>query len=149
METTRNMTGRRLDDQDQKLIAALCRNARQPLVKLARDLGLSRSATQERLNRLERDGIIQGYTAQIREGILVSAWASIELHDSFSCDSVIPALRAMDEIRQCYALSGPTDMLVLIEAASLERISELREVIADLASVRRITIAPVLLGIKL
>src|SRR3954470_23221937 len=55
------MAKRNLDDTDRKLIALLRANARTPTAALARNLGLSRSAVQERLRRLERDGVTQGY----------------------------------------------------------------------------------------
>ena len=54
-----------LDDKDHILIGALRRNARESLVGLARTVGLSRSATQERMRRLEREGIIRGYTVDL------------------------------------------------------------------------------------
>jgi Lrp/AsnC family transcriptional regulator, leucine-responsive regulatory protein len=51
-----------LDDKDEALLLALERDARASVVALAREIGLSRSATQERLGRLERSGAIAGYT---------------------------------------------------------------------------------------
>ncbi len=51
-----------LDEKDKILIAKLRRNARESLVGLARSVGLSRSATQERMRRLEREGVIKAYT---------------------------------------------------------------------------------------
>src|SRR5256885_1234973 len=56
------MAKRSLDDTDRKMIALLRANARTPTAALARSLGLSRSAVQERLRRLERDQVIRGYT---------------------------------------------------------------------------------------
>ncbi len=54
------MAKRTIDDIDRLLISLLSANARQPAALLARRLGLSRSAVQERLKRLERDGVIAG-----------------------------------------------------------------------------------------
>ncbi|HEY1386577.1 MAG TPA: AsnC family transcriptional regulator, partial [Dongiaceae bacterium] len=56
------MAKRNLDDTDRRLISLLRANARMPTAALGRHLGLSRSAVQERLKRLERDGVITGYT---------------------------------------------------------------------------------------
>ncbi len=53
---------RKLDETDHKMLALLAENARQSVKELARRIGLSRSAAQERLARLERDGILAGYT---------------------------------------------------------------------------------------
>ena len=51
---------KRLDAKDRGLLSLLRTNARLPVVALAKALGLSRSATQERLQRLESGGTIQG-----------------------------------------------------------------------------------------
>ena len=56
---------RRLDETDRRLIARLQENARIPIAALARDVGLSRSAVQERLERLEKSQTIMGYTVQL------------------------------------------------------------------------------------
>jgi DNA-binding Lrp family transcriptional regulator len=140
-----------LDERDRKLLSLLQQNARQPLVALARALELSRSATQERLRRLERDGVIQAYRAVVRaEGRPpVQAWVSLTLGPDRSCADVVPTLRALPEVRLCHSLSGPVDILVLIEAASLGRLSEVRERIAALPAVTGATTAPVLADHKL
>ncbi len=52
-------------DTDEKLIALLKANAREPTASLARKLGLARSTVQERLARLEREGIVRGYTVML------------------------------------------------------------------------------------
>ena len=54
-----------LDDLDRRLIAELSADARLTQVALAARVGLSRSAVQERLKRLERDGVILGYTLRL------------------------------------------------------------------------------------
>ncbi|MEO1324964.1 MAG: winged helix-turn-helix transcriptional regulator, partial [Pseudomonadota bacterium] len=51
-----------LDEKDRKLLAALKQDSRASLVALAREIDLSRSATHDRITRLEERGIIQGYT---------------------------------------------------------------------------------------
>ena len=53
---------RKLDQTDQQILTLLAENARQSVKELARRIGLSRSAAQERLARLERDGVLAGYT---------------------------------------------------------------------------------------
>jgi len=52
-------------DADAKLIDLLRANAREPTASLARKLGLARSTVQERLARLEREGIVKGYTVRL------------------------------------------------------------------------------------
>ena len=51
-----------MDDLDEHLLARLRENARAPVAELARALGLSRTTIQSRLAKLERTGVIAGYS---------------------------------------------------------------------------------------
>ncbi|WP_140295980.1 Lrp/AsnC family transcriptional regulator, partial [Vibrio parahaemolyticus] len=55
-----------LDKLDRKILSSLLTNGRESIANLSRNIGLSRTAVAERINRLEKTGIIKGYTAQIR-----------------------------------------------------------------------------------
>jgi DNA-binding Lrp family transcriptional regulator len=57
----------KMDDLDQHLLARLRENARAPVAELARALGLSRTTVQSRLARLERSGVIAGYSVKLSE----------------------------------------------------------------------------------
>ena len=61
-----------LDATDRKLIALLQDNARLSTVALAKAVGLSRSAVQERVHRLESAGVIAQYTVRLGSGITSS-----------------------------------------------------------------------------
>lgn len=52
-------------ERDMALLKLLQENAREPVSGLARKLGVSRTAVQERINRLMRDGVIEGFTVRI------------------------------------------------------------------------------------
>lgn len=54
-----------LTDKDRQLLGLLQANAREPTASLARKLGVSRSAVQERITRLEKAGVITGYSVRI------------------------------------------------------------------------------------
>ncbi|HWU00142.1 MAG TPA: Lrp/AsnC family transcriptional regulator [Terriglobales bacterium] len=56
---------RQLDDRDRQILALLREDARLPLKTLAAKVGLARSSLRDRLARLEADGIIRGYHAEI------------------------------------------------------------------------------------
>jgi len=58
------MTGK-LDDKDLSLIALLRSNTQMSVVSLAKSLGVSRATVQNRINKLEHDGMILGYTVKI------------------------------------------------------------------------------------
>ena len=55
--------------EDRRLLALLKANARESTASLARKLGLSRTTVQERIRRLERNGVIAGYAVRIAEDV--------------------------------------------------------------------------------
>ncbi|MCC4790615.1 AsnC family transcriptional regulator, partial [Vibrio splendidus] len=61
-----NISLQGLDKLDRKILSNLLSNGRESIANLSRNIGLSRTAVAERINRLEKTGIIKGYTAQIR-----------------------------------------------------------------------------------
>ena len=130
-----------LDDKDEALLSELERNARASVVDLARRIGLSRSATQERLARLERSGAIAGYTVRrggMAGGRRAHAWLTVRYADSVSCAQIMPRLRHMDDVRAAYALSGDLDLLVEVETdgtAALERVAEAIRAVPGVARV--------------
>lgn len=63
--STKEPTMRELDAKDREILAILSKEARIPLKTLAGRIGLSRSATGERVANLEKNGVIRGYRADI------------------------------------------------------------------------------------
>lgn len=135
-----------LDDIDQRLLALLAGNARKPLVALAKAVGLSRSAVQERLQRLERSGAIAGYT--IRRGDTgtrpVQAWLQLRFVPGKACIDVMDALTELEPVRLCHSVAGDVDLLVLVECAAIADVGHVRERIAALPAVASVTTLPVL-----
>ncbi|QCI65846.1 Lrp/AsnC family transcriptional regulator [Phreatobacter stygius] len=127
-----------LDDRDRGLIAALRRNARESLVALARRVGLSRSATQERLRRLERDGVILGYTVrlgQAAEAAPVRALIAVSFTPGRNCDHVVPRLAGIPEILACQSLAGAIDLMLTVDCASTVALDQVRQAIASTSGV--------------
>jgi DNA-binding Lrp family transcriptional regulator len=135
-----------LDDVDHRLLALLTDNARRPLVALAKAVGLSRSAVQERLQRLERSGAIAGYT--IRRGgdraPPVQAWLQLRFKPGKACADVMGPLSDIEAVRVCHSVAGDIDLLVLLECAAIADVGRVRERIAALPEVASVTTLPVL-----
>lgn len=90
-----------LDFKDELLLMTLQRNARASVVELAQRIGLSRSATQERLARLERKGVIAGYTVRLgtrKASERIRAWLLITHNKQGSCAKSVPILKTIPEI---------------------------------------------------
>ena len=120
------MAKRSLDDIDRGLIALLRGNARLPTAALGRRLGLSRSAVQERLKRLERDGVILGYTLILGRQ---SERPEIEAHVHLILDPKLQerafqALKGLPEVAAAYTAAGPFDAVALLSARSAAHLDE-------------------------
>lgn len=130
-----------LDEKGKLLIAALKRNARESLVSLARRIGLSRSATQERLKRLEKDGVITGYTVKLgkTETPATVATLSVTFAPGKTCAQVVPQLRPILEIVSCLSLAGPIDLMLRVECASNAALEDIRRRIAALPGIASVS----------
>ena len=142
---------RRIDDEkDAELLALLRTDARLPATTLASRLGVSRSAVQQRLARLERDGIIVGYTAVLGEKAaplgMLQAHVLIEV-GARDLPRLVSSLKSRHEIRRCYTASGQYDLLVMLEAASTQQLDGVLDWIGEIPGVRR-TVTSLLLSTK-
>ena len=134
-----------LDATDRKLIALLQDNARLSTVALAKAVALSRSAVQERLQRLEAAGVIAQYTVRLGAGgDPLQAWLLLRYADGFSCDDVMPLLHGLPEVLLCHSVAGDTDLFVLVRADTPSALADLRERIAGFKGVDDVTTVPVL-----
>ena len=131
-------------DTDTKLIALLRANAREPTASLARKLGLARSTVQERIARLEREGIIKGYTVRVSEEAEARKLRAIVMMtaDAKQADRVASELKKMSEVRSLSAVSGAFDMIAMVEAdtparmdAALDRIGRAHGVEKTVSSI--------------
>ena len=95
-------------DTDSKLIALLKANAREPTASLARKLGLARSTVQERMARLEREGLIKGYTVRLSDEAESRRLQAIVMiaADPKQADRAAAELKRMSDVRSLFAVSG-------------------------------------------
>ena len=135
-----------LDAKDRQLIHLLAQNARRPLTTLAKAINLSRSATQERLQRLEDSRVIMGYT--VRMGMAdrkkIEFWLLVKLKQGVTCLQTVPVIKSFAGANEVYALAGDVDLLVHGSADSADAVSNMREEIAALATVADVRTYPIL-----
>ncbi|HZI83053.1 MAG TPA: Lrp/AsnC family transcriptional regulator [Casimicrobiaceae bacterium] len=143
------MTKRRLTGEQERLLALLRRDARESAASLARKLGVARTTVQERIRRLERDGVIAGYTVRVSEGFArqrITAQVLINV-DPKAGERVVRALEAQPWVRAVYALSGVFDYEVRIEGGSTEEIDRHLDAIGRIDGIQR-TQTSIVLSIK-
>ncbi len=124
-----------LDEQDRRLLAELTADARMTQAALGARLGLSRSSVQERIKRLEREGVIQGYTLRLGVEREVRVRAFILIKGGASHDKLVKMLEAFPEIRSADSVSGDIDLVLQVEGERLEDINRIRDEVARLAGV--------------
>jgi DNA-binding Lrp family transcriptional regulator len=124
-----------LDRIDVKILAALQRDGRSTIQKLAETVGLSPRASLERVRRLEASGVIAGYQAVLELRALsrpVNVFAEIFLEKHANRGRLEKRLNAIDEIVECWEVSGAVDYLARFVCADIAAYEELtRELIDD------------------
>lgn len=124
-----------MDELDQKLITLLRHNARRSISDLALDAGVSRATARARLERLEKDGHILGYTVILRADTVDQAVRGIMMIEieGHVTDRVVKALGGFSEIAEIHTTNGRWDLIAEISADTL----------SDLDSVlRRVRLVP-------
>jgi DNA-binding Lrp family transcriptional regulator len=135
-----------LDETDHQLLSLLRENARSPTAELARRLGLSRTTVQSRIERLERGGVVAGYTVKVADEVeanLVRTYVLVTLAPK-QTRSVEAALRRIPEVRTLHSVSGPFDLLAILAAGSIGELDAAIDRIGLLEGVERTTSAIVL-----
>lgn len=125
--------------QDEKLLSLLRTNARASISDLARALDLSRSTVQSRMQKLEESGVIKGYSVEYGDAYLssmVSAHVSIKVKQKLTTKTNIE-LKHIDAITDLYAISGEFDLIAVVQAQNLEKLSHLLDDIGNLDGVER------------
>ncbi len=135
-----------ITSQDEKLLAILRTNARASISDLARALNLSRSTVQSRMLKLEETGVIKGYSVDYGDAYLsqmVSAHVSIKVKQKLTTKTNLE-LKQIDAISQLYAISGEFDLIAVVQAQNLEKLSHLLDDIGNLDGVERTTSSVIL-----
>ncbi|MDI3324188.1 Lrp/AsnC family transcriptional regulator [Pontibacterium granulatum] len=129
-----------MDKFDQKILNLLSENARTSVTAIGDEIGLSRTAVNERIRKLEEQGTIQRYTIELGDAQAeqkVCAYFELTFHP-FDVERVRTSLQQIPEIRQAHALSGNTDVLLFVEARSMERLTQVRTQLGDLKDLEKL-----------
>lgn len=134
------------DHIDRNLLSILEENARVPAAELARRVGLARSSVQERLERLERRGVILGYRAIVgrtAEDQSISAYLFLNTAPRGN-QKLFTMLREYPEIITADAVSGPANVLCRVCVQHLEDLEALIEDLAQIDAIESMTYSVVL-----
>lgn len=113
-----------LDSFDHAILRELCEDGRISVTELASRINLSKSPTQARLRRLERDGFITGYRAMVNHRKLDQGhvvFVEVRLSDTreAALSSFSRSVRAMPEIEECHLIAGAFDFLLKVRSRDI------------------------------
>lgn len=118
-----------LDNYGRKMLKELQENARLSVAELGRRIGLSPTATAERLRQMEEVGIVRNYSVDVdMEALGLEVMAFIRM----SCGGtnyhrVIDFIKTLEEVRECHHLTGGDDLLLKVTTTSMADLEALIE----------------------
>ncbi len=128
-----------LDEIDRAILALLGRNARRPLTEIAAEVNLTAAPVRRRIERLERSGVIAGYTVIVDHTNLGPALeAVIELRIAGDVDApeVQRIAAELPEVLEILTTAGDPDLLVRIR---VDDVAHLREAVLTLRRSGKVT----------
>lgn len=131
----------KLSPADEALLSLLREDARAPTAAIARRLQLSRTTVQSRIERLERMGVISGYTVRVsddHERERVRALIMITVFPK-QAPAVVEALRQMPGVRALHSVNGAWDLVAMVVVQTIGDMDELTDRIGALDGVERTT----------
>jgi Lrp/AsnC family transcriptional regulator, leucine-responsive regulatory protein len=120
-------TARLFDEVNLRLLRELQANPRQSMAELARRAGMSAPAVTERVQRLERAGVIGGYRLEIDPvavGLPVTAFARIRPLPG-SLPKVAELAAQIPSVTECYRITGEDCFLVKLHAGAIDELEEI------------------------
>ena len=121
---------RPLDDIDHNILALLRKNSRRTLADIGGHVSLSVAAVKRRVERLERDGVIRGYTARVDTSLLgdaIEVVMEVYCADRTSPGDIRPSFEHLDEVVTGFTVSGEPDVLLRLRVDSVAHLEEVVE----------------------
>ncbi len=136
----------KLTTADESLLSLLREDARAPTAVIARRLQLSRTTVQSRIDRLERLGVIAGYTLRVGEDFERESIRALIMVTVFpkQMAAVVEALRRMPEVRTLQSVSGGWDLVAMAAVPTIGDMDDLTDRIGAVEGVERTTSSLVL-----
>ena len=127
------------DAVDHALLAEISRDGRATLAHLSEKVGLSTSAVQSRLKRLESRGVITGYQATLdpeQVGVPMSAFIEITPLDPAQPDNSPELLEHLPAIEACHSIAGDAAYMLFVRVETPRALEQLVRDIRIAANVR-------------
>lgn len=116
-----------MDAKDRKILALLEADGRMGFAEIGEQVGLAASSVHDRVRKLERQGVIRGYRADIdleQVGMPIAAIVSLALSPS-SPSNIPTKIAEFPLVRSCYSVAGDNSYALFVRAPSTKDLEEL------------------------
>lgn len=128
-----------LDEIDRKILAIVQADCKVPLARVGEQVGLSAPSVVERVRKLEQEGFIRGYRAQLdarRLGLGVTAFIGVWVANT-GLASFEQGLPGLQDVLECHHVTGGPSLLLKVKTRSTETLQTLIRSLRSLPGVER------------
>ncbi len=113
-----------LDSKDLAILRLLQQNARITVKEISEKIHLSTTPVHERIKRMEESQVITQYAtlvdhAKVKKGLMVICYVSLKQHSKNAGDKFIKTILELNEIIECYNISGEFDFMLKVVAEDM------------------------------
>jgi len=120
-----------MDDKDRQILRLLQQDARLPQAEIGRRIGLSAATINERIKRLEREGVLKGWTVEVDDrkvGADITAFIDVFIERPGHEAAFVSLMDSLPEVQECHFVTG--DFTCHVKAKVRDR-HALRELVLD------------------
>ncbi len=142
-----------LDNVDKQILGLLQQNAKLTIKELAEELNLTTSPIFERIKRLEKEAVIEGYVAllnpeRVGKGQVVFCNVSMPIYTKENIDNFENIVRSMPQVLECYHLAGLVDYQLKVYVKDIKEYDSFLKQLAEIQIVKVHSSAVVLHYVK-
>ncbi len=130
----------KLDPTDLQILRLVQRDGKLVQAEIAKRVGLSTAAVNERLRKLEKAGVIRRYAALVDPaavGVLLTAFVEVFLEHPRNERSFIDRMLGLDEVQECHYVTGESSLLLKVRVRDVRALQELLHRLNGLEGVRQ------------
>src|SRR5258705_1058883 len=114
-----------LDEKDRAILRLLQHNARITVKEISGKIHLSTTPVHERIKRMEEAGVIKQYAtlldhAKVKKNLMVICYVSLKQHNKTAGAKFIKMIQEMNEVIECYNISGEFDFMLKVVAENMD-----------------------------
>jgi Lrp/AsnC family leucine-responsive transcriptional regulator len=123
-----NGNQQKLDAKDRHILTLVQRDAKLAQAEIAKRVGLSAAAVNERLKKLEHSGVIRAWTAVVEPsaaGAPLAAFVEVFIEHPRYEAAFLERVRELDEVQECHHITGEFSLLLKVRVRDMEALQHL------------------------